>query len=226
MYAQNYCYYIIEVRKSGDTHTHIRTHTQHTHTHTHHTPDSVITMMGGLSSNIECTFVTRVEEGDRRARIKLQRTKNLQQRVGVICYTGVQSNFARANESADYIPRHRNQSSIVWFEANQEFAYCDIEVIDDDRAEFIERFFVKLDGETRGRAIVSDPSAVHCVVINNDRNDRKLYFSWEIRFGMHAIGGTHISALGGKCQSDSKARCTHMGLVQQFHSEICITGVT
>ena len=197
----------------------------HTHTHTH-TPDSVVTMMGGLSSNPECSFVTRVEEGDGRARIKLQRTKNLQQRVGVVCYTGTQSNFARANESTDYVPRPRNDSSIVWFEANLEFAYCDIDIIDDDRAEFIERFFVKLDEKTEGRAVVSDPNEVHCVVINNDRNDCKFYFSREIRFGMHAIGGTHISALGGKCQSDSKARCTRMRLVQEFHSKICITGVT
>ena len=176
-------------------------------------------MMGGLSTNSECSYVTRVEEGDGRARIQLQRTRNLQQRVGVVCYTGAQSNFARANESADYIPRHRSQpSSIVWFEANQEFAYCDIDIIDDDRAEFIERFFVKLDEETRGRAILGAPNEVHCVVISNDRNDCKFDFSREIKFGMHAIGGIHIGALSRICQSDSKARCTHTRLVQQLHS--------
>ena len=136
--------------------------------------------------------MTRVDEGDGRARIELRRTKNLEQRVGVICYTGTQSNFARANESSDYVPRHRNQpSSIVWFEANQDIAYCDVDIIDDNRAEFIERFFVKLDGETLGRAILSDPNEVHCVVISNDRNDCEFEFDFsrEISFGMCAISG-------------------------------------
>ena len=129
--------------------------------------------------------MTRVEERDNKATITLQRTGNLGQRVGVICYTGAQSNNARANQLSDYVPRHRDQpNSTVWFEMNQEVATCEIEIIDDHQAEYVERFYVKLDEETLGRAVVSQPRAVHCVEISNDRDDCEFDFSGEISFGM------------------------------------------
>ena len=120
--------------------------------------------------------MTRVEESDGKATITLKRTRNLQQRVGVVCYTGAQSNNAKATQLSDYVPRHRDEpNSTVWFDVNQETAVCEIEIIDDLQAEFVERFYVKLEEKTLGRAILGDPRAVHCVEITNDISDCKFH---------------------------------------------------
>ena len=154
----------------------------------------MITAVGGISPTSECTYVTRVDEGARKANITLRRSGNLGERVGVVCYTVQQPKQATATEWTDYIPRRRDQSnSTVWFEVDQEIAVCEIDILDDLRAEFTERFFVKLDQETVGRAVVRDPSEVHCVEINNERSDCELslIFSWEISHGMWPIRDAH-----------------------------------
>ena len=126
---------------------------------------------GNIPGNGECNHVTRVHEWVGRASVTLRRTGNLQQRVGVVCYTHPLS----ATERFDYVPRQQNWSnSTVWFEVNQEEANCDIEIINDTSAETLERFYVQLDEETIDRAVLGDPGVVHCVEINNDRDDCKL----------------------------------------------------
>ena len=159
----------------------------HTHTHTH--ADSIITMVGGgITGNGECSHVTRVDEWVGRANITLRRTGNLQQRVGVVCYTLPQSTQTRATEFSDYIPRRQNWSnSTVWFEVNQVEANCDIAIINDANAEIKERFYVQLHEEISGRGVLGEPGAVHCVEINNERDDCKFDFSGGINSGMWLI---------------------------------------
>ena len=116
--------------------------------------------------------MTRVYEWVGQASITLRRTGNLQQRVGVVCYT--HDHPQSATEISDYVPRRQNWSnSTVWFEVNQEEASCDVEIVDDTKAETLERFYVQLDEETMGRAVLGRPGVIHCVEINNDRGDCK-----------------------------------------------------
>lgn len=116
--------------------------------------------------------MTRVEEWVGQANITLRRTGNLEQRVGVVCHTLPLS----ATEFSDYYPRQQDWSnSTVWFEVNQQEANCSIEIINDTNGETLERFYVQLDEEARqsSRAVLRDPGAIHCIEINNDREDCK-----------------------------------------------------
>ena len=133
---------------------------------------------GGIPGYSECSHVTRVEEWVGQANITLRRTGNLEQRVGVVCHTLPLS----ATEFSDYFPRQQDWSnSTVWFEVNQREANCSIEIINDTNGETLERFYVQLDDHVqmdeearqRSRAVLGEPGAIHCIEINNDREDCK-----------------------------------------------------
>ena len=156
----------------------------HTHTLTL-ILDSVITMLGGgIPGYSECSHVTSVEESVGQANITLRRRGNLEQRVGVVCHTLPLS----ATEFSDYFPRQQDWSnSTVWFEVNQQEANCSIEIINDSNGETLERFYVQLDEEARGRAVLGEPGAIHCIEINNDREDCK----FDVIFSDYEISQSH-----------------------------------
>lgn len=133
----------------------------------------------------ECSHVTRVEEWVGQANITLQRMGNLEQRVGVVCHTLPLS----ASEFSDYLPRQQHPNSTVWFEVNQREANCSIEIINDTSGETLERFYVQLGEEVRGRAILGEPGAIHCIEINNDREDCKFDVRIVMLYGVDRVSG-------------------------------------
>ena len=95
----------------------------------------------------------------------LTRSANLEQEVGVVCYT--EADVARGE---DFRLRPNNRSSLVTFAPNQTEAHCPVVVLDDELNESTEKFVVWL-GEPVGLARVDPSSSPLCVFLTTDRQD-------------------------------------------------------
>ena len=126
--------------------------------------DAVISLVGPLplSDPRNCRLEIRTGEGIGNLTVSLERFGNMEQKVGVVCYTDVPSD--------DYIPRINSLESLVYFEPNQTTTECHVEIIDDMINENTEKFSVYL-GETVGLARVDQSRSPLCVFLTYDDKD-------------------------------------------------------
>lgn len=127
---------------------------------------------------MECLLETAVEERSVYAVVNVTRLGNLEQEVGVVCYT--ESDTARGSDrtargdTADYISRNRfSPSSEVVFAVNQSTAECRVQLVDDTRLEPRERFYVHLATTAHSFIHIEQLSSM-CVYINYAEDDGKL----------------------------------------------------
>ena len=134
------------------------------------TADATIGFVGppALTDHNTCQVEVRVVEGVGSVALNLTRTGNLQESVGVICYT----KSGTASRGQDFHPRPNNAPSRIEFQPNETTAQCRIEIVDDTLHEITERFLVFL-GTVQGRASVNSSTSPLCVYLHVDSNDSK-----------------------------------------------------
>lgn len=134
------------------------------------TADATIGFVGppALTDPTTCQLEVRVSEGVGSVALNITRTGNLEERVGVICYTKA----GTASRGQDFHPRPNNAPSRVEFQPNETTAQCRVEIVDDTLHEITERFLVLL-GAVRGKASVNISTSPLCVYLQFDRNDSK-----------------------------------------------------
>lgn len=140
-------------------------------------PDNTVRMEGdpSTSNTPNCQLETSVDEFDGSVVIELTRTGALDQELGVTCYTQDYS----ATGNLDFLPRLANsQGSEVTFGVNQSVAECEVVILDDERIEHREAFYVllsPLQTQGAGALVQVEPDySTMCVYINHDINDCKL----------------------------------------------------
>lgn len=106
-----------------------------------------------------------VQENQNVLAINLTRTRNIHNKVGILCRTKP----ASAQEGLDY----EGRNSIVWFEANQTVSTCNVSIINDQLHEVSEYFRVILEGVENGKAQPAFERSKLCVFIRADIDDGK-----------------------------------------------------
>ena len=116
---------------------------------------------------VPCELEVRIEESIGTLVLNLSRHGNLEEEVGVVCYTEEHT----AISGRDFHSRPRgNLTSLVTFAPNQTRAQCAVEIINDPQNENSERFFVKL-ADPQSLVRISDGSSPICVYLNYDPAD-------------------------------------------------------
>ena len=112
-----------------------------------------------------------VQESSGQVVINLTRMGNLEQEVGVVCYT--ESDTAQGD--TDYVSRGRGSlESVVMFGVNQSVAECRVQIRDDQEFETGERFLVHLASGGTDNFINTDPNLSSiCVYISYAEEDSK-----------------------------------------------------
>ena len=106
-----------------------------------------------------------VDEGINILAINISRRRNTHDRVGILCRTEPRV----AIEGSDFVRRN----SVVWFDANQTVATCNVSIINDKLFESSELFRVVLESVENGRALPDQHFSEMCVFIAVDINDGK-----------------------------------------------------
>ncbi len=104
-----------------------------------------------------------VQENENILSINLTRSRNIHDKVGILCRTEPVS----AEEGMDY----ERRNSIVWFEANQTVSTCNVTIINDQLHEVSEYFRVILEEVENGKAQPQRDNSELCVFIRADIDD-------------------------------------------------------
>lgn len=128
-------------------------------------------MLGQPGRTRDCQLEARIEEGSGHLTLNITRRGNLEQEMGVVCYT--EDDTAIGN--ADYVSRlEMSAGSVVMFGVNQSLAECVVEIVDDKVFESRERFHVHLAATSKhGFFNIDEAFSSICIYINFDERDGK-----------------------------------------------------